>query len=302
MHSKEIKIAITAILAIVIIYVGIIFLKGLKLFSTDNIYYVEMSNVGGLTKSSEVTANGMNIGLVKEITYDGQTQMLTLAIELNEGFSLPRGSYANITKEMLGSPKLNVVLGRDPAQLLAIGDTIKGDAGSGDLMAAAGNMLPQVEQMLPKLDSILSALNALTNDPSLLASLHNVEMLTNDLQTTTAEVNALLGRDVPQLMGHANTICANLETTTAQLNQVDVAGLANEATSTLHTANATMGELQVFTNRLNDPNSSLGLLMNDASLYNHVDSTMNNASLLLEDLRLHPMRYVHFSLFGKKAK
>ncbi len=301
MKSKEIKIAIIAIIAVVIVYLGIIFLKGLKLFSTDNIYYVEMANVGGLAKSAEVTASGMNIGQVKDITYNAASQMLTVAVELKEGMSLTKGSHANITKELLGAPKLNIVLGTNPSATLVKGDTIFGEAGS-DLMAAAGNMIPQIEQMMPKLDSILTALSALTSDPALMQSLHNLEDITSNLKTTTTDINSMLSKDIPQLMTKANNICGNLETTTSKLNRIDIEGIANNANNTLNSANKTMNELQLFTGKLNNPNSSLGKLLNDGSVYNNLDATMENASKLLEDMREHPSRYVHFSVFGKKDK
>lgn len=301
MKAKEIKIAITAIIAVVIIYFGIIFLKGLKLFTTDNIYYVEMKNVGGLAKSAEVMAKGMNIGQVQNISYNSANQMLTVAVELNDGIALTQGSHATITKELLGAPKMNIILGSNPNAVLEKGDTIKGDAGA-DLMSAAGDMLPQIEALMPKLDSIVTALNTITNDPALMASLHNLEFVTNNLTTTTTEINSLLGKDMPQLMGKANKICSNLEVTTEKINKIDIESLANNADNTLKTANKTMNDLQLFTNQLNNRNSSLGKLLNDASIYNQLDSTMTNASRLLEDMRLHPNRYVHFSVFGKKDK
>lgn len=301
MKSKEIKIGITVVLALVFVYVGITFLKGLKLTSSDNVYYVEMENVGGLAKSGEVIANGMNIGLVKDITYDARKQTLTVAVELNDGFTLPQNSYANISKDMLGSPKLNIVLGKNPDDLLAKGDTILGE-GTGDLMSSVGQLIPQLSVMIPKIDSILTAINALTNDPALLASVRNLEAVTSNLKTTTESVNSMLGTDIPQLVNKANNICSNLETTTGQLSRVDIAGIAANANSTLKAANSTMEELHLFTNRLNNPNGSLSRLLNDESLYSHLDSTVVNASLLLEDLRLNPRRYVHFSVFGGKKK
>lgn len=301
MKSKEIRIAITAIIAVVIVYLGIIFMKGLKLFGSDNIYYVEMKNVAGLSKAGEVIANGMNVGSVKDISYDAKRQMLTVAVELNEGFTLPRNSHATTTKDMLGAPKMNIILGENPNDLLSVGDTIYGEGG-GDLMSSIGDMVPQLKALMPKLDSILTAVNTLTNDPALGASLQNMEYVTNNLKTTTDDVNRLMRRDVPQLVGHANTICNNLETATSQLNQIDLAGMANQANITLQNTNQAVSDLQSFTNQLTNQNSSLGKLMNDPTMYNHLDSTMNSASLLLEDLRLHPKRYVHFSLFGKKDK
>ena len=301
MKTKEIKLAIIAILSVAIVYFGIIFLKGLKLFSTDNIYYVAMKDVGGLAKSAEVMSKGMKVGQVKDIQYDAATQMLTVAVELENGLVLTQGSHANITKELLGAPKLNIVMGDDASDLLSRGDTIPGTAGS-DLMSAAGDMIPQIQQLMPKLDSILTALNTIMNDPSIPASLQNLEYVSNNLKTTTDGINGLLARDVPRLMVKANGICDNPQTTTNQLGQVDIAGIADNANSAISTANQTMQELQLFTNKLNNPNSSLGRLMNDASIYNNLDSTTLNASRLLEDLRLNPKRYVHFSVFGSKKK
>ncbi len=301
MKSKEIKIALTMILALVLVYLGINFLKGLKLTSSDNVYYVEMDNVGGLMKSGDVIANGMNIGMVKDITYNARKQTLTVAVELDEGFVLPVNSSASISKSMLGSPKLNITLGTDPDKLIARGDTITG-AGDDDLMASVGQLIPQVAVMIPKIDSILTAVNTLTNDPALLASIHNLETMTSNLKTSSEGVNALLGNEIPQLVRHATVVCTNLERTTENLKAVDIAGIAANANTTLANANATMEELRLFTNRLNNPHSSLGRFLGDDAIYTHLDSAVCNASMLLEDLRLNPSRYVHFSVFGSKKK
>ena len=301
MKSKEIKIAITVILALALVYLGINFLKGLKLTSTDNVYYVEMNNVGGLMKSGEVIANGMNIGMVKDITYNARKQSLTVAVELDEGFVLPANSSANISKDMLGSPKLNIILGKNPDCLLAVGDTIAG-TGSEDLMASVGQLIPQLSIMIPKIDSILTAVNALVNAPALQASVHNLETVTANLKTTTDGVNTMLGNEIPQLVHHATVVCANLEHTTENLKEVNIANIAANANETLATANSTLDELRLFTNRLNNPSSSLGRFLGDDALYTHLDSAVCNASMLLEDLRLNPSRYVHFSVFSSKKK
>lgn len=287
-------------MAIIIVYFGIVFLKGLKLFTTDNIYYVEMKNVGGLNKSDVVVANGMSIGMVKEITYDAHKQTLAVAVELDEGFTLPRGSHANITKEMLGSPKLNIILGTNPDQMLNRGDTIQGEAG-GDLMSAAADMLPQLQQIIPRLDSIVTAVNTLANDPALAEALHNIQYISANLKTTTDDVNHMLNTDIPTIMNQTHGIMTNLETTTTNINQVDIQQLAQTANNTMQAANQAMADINQITAKLNNPNSTVGRLINDPRVYDHLDSTMTNASKLLEDLRLNPKRYVHFSLFGKKT-
>lgn len=301
MKTKEIKLAITAIISVIILYFGIIFLKGLKLFSTDNIYYVEMKDVGGLAKSGEVTSKGMAVGQVKDIQYNAENQMLTVALELNDGITPTAGSYATITKELLGAPKLNIIMGDNPSALLSRGDTIKGASGT-DLMSAAGDMIPQIQALIPKLDSILNAVNILVNNPAIGSSLENLEYASYNLRATTDNINRIMGGDVQKLLSKANNICSNLQTTTDRISSIDINGIADNAGKAVDNANRTMENIQVFTNQLNNPNSTIGKFMNDDKLYSHIDSTALNASRLLEDLRLNPKRYVHFSLFGKKDK
>ncbi|MCR5314015.1 MAG: MlaD family protein [Bacteroidaceae bacterium] len=296
--TKEVKIGITAIIAIIIIYTGIIFLKGLKLFSNDTAYYVEMDNANGLSVSSEVLANGVNIGLVKTISYIPEKQNILVQINVKPDFKIPNGTTAFLSKEMLGSPKMNLALGQNDKGYMKPGDTMKA-VPSTDLMATAGELLPQVQSLIPKLDSILAGVNTLVNDPALATSLHNLEYITNNLKTTTDDVNSLLGKDMPKLMTKANTIAGNLEITTNKLNQMDLVGMANSAQGTLNNVNNLTQKLD---NAMSSKNNSLGLLLNDNSLVLHMDTTVQNASLLLEDLRLNPKRYVHFSLFGKKSK
>ena len=296
--SKEAKIGLVAVLAVLIIYVVIIFLKGIKLFNNDVSYFVEITDVQGMPTASPIRANGLTVGSVKAITFNPKKQNITVEINVNPSFQIPEGTSVYMTKEMLGSATMNLKLGPDPTALLHPGDTIQGNPMT-DLMSAAGDMLPQVEALLPKVDSILTALNTLANDPSLATSMHNMEEISADLKVTTKQINGLLGKDVPQLMAKTNNICANLETTTGNLNQIDMLGMAQKA-------DATLSSVQDMTFKINtamtSKESSLGMLMNDNAIALHLDSTMMNSSRLLEDLRLHPKRYVHFSLFGKKDK
>ncbi len=296
--SKEIKIASVAILSAIIVYVGIIFLKGLKLFSDEVSYFVEITDVQGMPTASDVRANGLKVGTVKAITFNSDKQNLTVEITVNPKFQIPEGTSVYMTKEMLGSAMMNLRLGPNPTAILHPGDTIKG-APMVDLMTEAGNMIPKVEALLPKMDSILTAINTMANDPAIASSLHNMEAVSADLRMTTRQINGLLGKDVPQLIAKTNNICDNLETTTGQLTQIDLVGIAQKA-------DATMAGVQEMTFKMNtamnSKETSLGMLMNDNSIALHIDSTMLNSSRLLEDFRLHPKRYVHFSLFGKKDK
>lgn len=291
-RSREIKIAITTLVAIIVIYAGILFLKGVKLARTDNAYIVEMADIGGLAIQAPVLSNGLEVGVVKALVFNNDTRFVEVTIELTKGFSVPVGTEATLSKDLLGAPKLKLLPGNATDGYLNQGDTIHG-AANVDIMEAAGTLVPTLETLLLRADSLLAALNALANDPALSQTLANLQQTTQCLAATSQQLNGLMANDVPLMMAHLNAVGGNLETTTGQLARVDIDGMAASAS-------ATIGELQLFTNRLNSNQGSLGLLLNDPSMYNHLDSTMLQASLLLEDLRLHPKRYVHFSLFGKK--
>lgn len=296
--SKEIKMAIAALIAVAIIYGGCMFLKGMQLFNKTATYYVEMDNVAGLAESGEVLANGLNIGVIKGITYNPEKQNLSVQIDITPDFQVPKGTTVFVTSSMLGSPKINLKLGLNSNGFLQPGETIYGSSSS-DLMSQVSDMLPSVEALLPKLDSILTNLNNLSGDPALSASLQNIEYITSNLRTSTERLNGVLGNDVPRLMNKVNGVCGNVETLTSNLNTIDIAGIADNA-------NRTLANTEKMTSNLNSAlqskDNSLGMLLSDKSIALHLDSTVVNASLLLEDLRQHPKRYVHFSLFGRKEK
>ena len=152
--------------------------------------------------------------------------------------------------------------------------------------------------MLPKLDSILGSLNTLLADPALAQSLHNVQTITGNLTTSTAELNKLmasLNKGVPVMMAKADGVLDNTNKLTSNLAALDIQ-------TTMRQVDQTINNVQELTAKLNSNNGTLGLLMNDASLYNNLNSTMCSADSLLTNLRQHPKRYVHFSLFGKKDK
>lgn len=296
--TSEVKIALVAIAGIAILFFGMQFLKGLTMFSSDNNYYARFDDVSGLSASSPVYANGYKVGVVEGINYDyTRPDNIVAVIGLDSKLSLPRGTTAEISSDLLGNVKLELKFGPNPVDLIAKGDTILGGTQQG-LMSKAGNMMPQVEQMLPKLDSILTSLNTLLADPAIRNSMRNVDEMTASLSTTTKELNRLsasLNTQVPQMLTKADGVLANTEGITRQLNSLDIA-------STMQKVDAAMLNVEQTTAKLNSNEGTLGLLMRDPCLYNSMTATMQSADSLLIDLRQHPKRYVHFSVFGKKDK
>ena len=296
--TKEIKIALVAILAIVVLFFGLQFLKGLTIFSNDDSYYVTFNDVSGLSPSSPIYANGYKVGVVKDIIYDYSPEGKIVAVMgLDKNMRLPQGSHAEIASDLLGNIKVNLVLGDNPLHMLAAGDTISGGAELG-MMSKLGSMMPAVEAILPKLDSIMSSLNVLLADPALRNTLHNVEGMTGNLNATSQELRSLsssLNRDVPGMMHKANGVLDNTQQLTKNLSAVDVAAMTASV-------NKTLENVEQMTRKLNSNEGTLGLLMRDASLYNNLTATAASADSLLIDLKAHPKRYVHFSIFGKSDK
>ena len=296
--TKEIKIALVAIVGILVMYFGIIFLKGMNLFSTNNAYYMTFDDIQGLGASTPIYADGYKVGTVDGLEYDyKENGPIKVKVDINKDLRIPQGSKAEIVKDLMGNLQVNLLLANNPRERVEPGGIIPG-AVNGGMMDKAANLIPVVEKMLPKLDSILTSVNALLADPALAASLHNVETITSNLTVSTRELNTLmagLNKQVPGMIGKANGVLDNTNRLTANLASLDVQGTLNKVNQTLESAHQ-------FTEKLNSNQGSLGLLMNDTKLYDNLTSTMSHADSLVIDLKAHPKRYVHFSVFGRKDK
>lgn len=255
-------------------------------------------DIQGLGASTPIYADGYKVGTVDKVDFDYSGDgPIKVKADINKDLRIPAGSKAEIEKDIMGNLQVNLLLANNPRQRIEPGDIIPGYVNAG-MMGKATELVPVVEKMLPKLDSILTNVNALLADPALAASLHNVETITNNLTVSTRELNTLmagLNKQVPGMIGKANGVLDNTNRLTANLASLDVQG-------TLNRVNATLEGAQKFTDQLNSGKGSLGLLMNDTKLYDNLTSTMSHADSLVIDLKAHPKRYVHFSIFGKKDK
>ena len=296
--SKEIQIALVAIAGLLVLYFGLHFLKGMTLFSGDNKYYVKFKDVSGLSVASPIFANGYRVGVVEDIMFDYQnTGEIVAAINVDTELNVPKGSRAEIATDLMGNVKVLLVLGNAADGMVAPGDTITGSQQVG-AMGKAADMIPAVQQMLPKLDSILASVNTLLADPAIANSLHNVDQITADLTRTSHDLSLLtaqLNRQMPQMLQNADGVLANTNQITKDISNMDFA-------ATMTSVNTTLKNVEQMTAALNSREGTLGLLMRDPSLYYNLNSTMMHADSLMLDLKQHPKRYVHFSVFGKKDK
>lgn len=296
--TKEVKIALVAITGLVLLFFGLNFLKGMKVFSSQNTYYIKFSDISGLTPSTPIYANGFRVGVVKDVVFDyDNADNLKVAVDIDKKLTIPGGTSAEIVSDMLGNVQVKLLLGNDRKHPMGQGAVIEGCTNDGTI-GQVKDMIPAIEKMLPKLDSIMTTLNTLLADPAVAQSMHNVETVTANLVTSTNELNRLmagLNRDVPAMTQRANRLLDNTNTVAVNLAKVDLE-------QTMQKVNTTLDNVKQFSEELNSNNGSLGLLMHDRSLYNNLNSTMRSADSLLTNIRENPKRYVHFSVFGRKNK
>ncbi len=293
--SKEALIAITVIISLCILYFGIEYLKGINLFKPANFYYAKFEKVDGLAVSAPVTINGFQVGQVREINYDYEKNDISVLLSLNKDLRIPKESNVKLSVDMLGTAQLVLTLS-DATEYYNVGDEIPTGVVAG-LMDAIGGALPQVNNLLPKIDSILTSINTILANPALNNSVSRLDAITADLQSSSNDLKRLMHNQVPGIMNNVNGITANLNSTTANINDLSADLRKMPLKETVDNANATMANLKLLSDNLNNKNSSLGLLMNDPTLYRHLDNAIASLDTLLTDLQRNPKRYVTFKVF-----
>lgn len=289
--SKEAKIGIVSILSLILLYFGINYLKGVNLFKPVNHYNVICNNVMGVTVSSPVYVEGFKVGLVREIRYNYETTGdITIEISLDEHMRINKGSYITIVNSFLGGGELHIHLNKYIDDYLKPGSEVEGRMETGMMQAVEHNILPQVEVLLPKIDSILGGIQTLVNHPALAQTFTNMEQATSRLATSSKQLSSILGKDLPLILTDLQNITGNFSSISTNLNKIDF-------NQTMHAVNTTLANVEQLTRQLNSKDNSMGLLLNDRGLYDNLNSTAENASKLLLDLRQNPKRYVHFSVF-----
>ena len=300
--TKEVKLALTAIVATFLAFIGINFLKGINVFEASNTYYVQFKNIGGLAVSNAVYANGYPVGIVRTISYDySRTDNVIVGIELDDDMRVPDSTRAELEVELMGGVKMNLVLGANPTKFMEQGDTIQGGMHVGSLNKLEA-MIPTFEKMLPTLDSIMTNINHLTGDSALLATVHNAAVLSGQLTETSANLNKMLKNDMPELLANFKSISKNVDKVTGDLAKADLNETIQKVNNTLDEVSKFGAIAEEITAKMKSTDNSLGLLLNDRSVFDNINTTIGSANSLMVDLKEHPKRYVHFSIFGKKDK
>jgi phospholipid/cholesterol/gamma-HCH transport system substrate-binding protein len=292
--NKEITIATVTLISLGLLYFGLNYLKGANIFKPTNHYYVRLPDVSELQNSGPVYVNGFRVGIVSAINYDYRgTGDIIVQVSLEKKMKIQTGSHVEIKTGLTSGAYLNLVLKKDENTYYQVGDTIAGVSEKGIMDKVSNNLVPQLESILPRLDSILQSIQMLVSHPALSQSLEQISATTANLENSTRQLNLLLSKDIPPIMANLNQVSSDFTIVSAQLKQIDL-------NATMRYIDKTLQNFEKMTLQLNSKDNSLGLLLNDRSIYDRLDSTFMNASDLLLDLRQNPKRYVHFSIFGRK--
>lgn len=308
--TNETKIGALATVSIALMFLGFNFLKGKNVFEREKDLYAVFPKVDGLNRSDAVRINGFVVGKVAEIRETGpDLSGVIVSIQITKDILIPKDSYAVISANPLGSTVVNITKGTS-SEHLHEGDTIRTMVAAGLLDDIKGSVMPTMDKVngaLSSLDSLVEITGS-TMDPATRASLQHT---IRNLEASTAALQAMLAAQ-----SNLNKTLANVESLTASLRDdrdtiSQMLANAGQFTRNLSTLNLggtvnnmeqTLSKLNQTLSLLNSGQGSMGLLLNDKKLYNNLSATANSLNVLLQDLRLHPKRYVNISVFGGGKK
>ncbi len=293
--KKEFIIGASVIVAALILFFGINYLKGINLFHSTNHYYSIYTNVAGLTQSAPVNINGFKVGIVREIKYlYDNPGHVKVELDLDKELRLTKGSRAVIVSDMLGTSSVNLVVpgGTD---YIEAGSTIEGGVDSGLLDNVANDVMPQIVAMIPKIDSILVSINTMLSDPAIKGSVQSMERTMNNVEKSSVQLNRFMNQ-MPALAGDAKIMMGNLNNVTADVSTLttNLKNLPIESTmSNIQEASKSLNSLLA---QLNNPNSTLGALTHDRQLYDNLNKSARSLDSLLIDVKKNPKRYISIKL------
>lgn len=291
-------IGASVLLSLLILFFGIDYLKGINVFKSANYYSSSYTNVAGLAQSAPVTLNGFKVGLVRDIRYEYDNPGHVLVeFSLDKELKLPIGSKAAIITDMLGTSTVELRMATGD-QYYEVGSRIEGITPGGMMDKVSNEMLPSLMTIAPHIDSLIVALTAVATDPALVNSIKRLDNIMANLETSTGHLNEAM-RGVPALVNSTNSTMANAVTISENLNKISasLAELSEDLKdmpldSTMRNINRITAHLDLATEQLNSTNSTLGLLLNDPSLYNNISNSTAHLDSILIDLKKQPKRYI----------
>ena len=304
--SREVKTAVLVIVSLFLIIFLFNYLKGQNLLDSSRKVYVIYDNVEGLATSSPVTVNGHAIGRVQEIdfTEDGSGKIKVL-LQIEDDFQFSKNSKAELYDTgLIGGKGIGIIPAFDNAENIQSGDVLIGTTKPGIMDLVGQTLTPLQEKigaMLISADSLLTNINDVFDEPtkrSLKNGISELETTISSFKNTSISINQLIANNKEKL----DSTLANIEDVSANLSTITDSIASANLTKTINDLQATVSNFNKVLSSIENGQGSIGKLLKDDGLYNNLEGATKQLEQLLQDMKLNPKRYVHFSLFGKKTK
>lgn len=303
--SRELKTAIIVLGGILLFILGFAYLKSSSLFSNGRKYFAVYDNVGGLAVGTPISINGYQVGTIKDIRFiDGQGNLL-VTLMVDSEFQFSKTSKAEIFDTgIIGGKSIRIVPGFDSSEIARSGDTLISAVKPGLTELVTQKLTPlqeKIENMIVSTDSVLVGMDKVLDAEArenLRATIGNLNSTVANFKSASKSLDGLLSDNKDKLnstIGNVDKVSKNLARISDTLAQANLGNTISELEQTIGKFNSMMTQMQ-------QGEGSLGKLMKDETLYSNLSEASGQLELLLEDMRLNPKRYVHFSLFGKKQK
>lgn len=320
--SKEFKVGLLVVLGLLLLFVGVNYLKGGSLFGEDRVYYASFTNSSGLLVSNEVQVNGLKVGQVVEVGLHPKNPNIILvkfSIE-NKELQIPHGSNVElISSDILGTKALQLNLNTTPAANLVYyqsGDTLTSSIQPTLEDQISKELLPlknKTEQLIGSVEAIIVSINAFWDTSAAYTideSLYEVRDAIGTFGDLANNMSILISKEtdrVDRILTDVNSISTNLVSKKDQINGTidNITAITDTIKnsglkSVINETTNTLAELNLVLQKINDGQGSLGLLMKTDSLHNELVRTNQSVQSLLDDMEANPNKYVHFSVFGRK--
>jgi phospholipid/cholesterol/gamma-HCH transport system substrate-binding protein len=316
--KREVKVGILVVASSAFLYWGFSFLKGRNYLSSNRIFYAKYNQVNGLVKANWVMINGVKVGEVSGIDFIDAKGRVLVEMSIQDKIEIPLNSVARIyNSDVLGSKGIELVLG-DTSILAKSGDTLASSIQPSITEEVSYQMLPiklKAENVMASLDSVLAVIQYVFNEETrdnLAHSFESIKFTIQNLESTTYNLDTLVSTQryrLAAIFANIESISNNIKNNNSKLTNIisNFSALSDSLSkakivNTINNANKAISNFSEITEKINKGEGTLGLLINNDSLYNNLEKSSKDLDLLLEDLRLNPQNYVQVSVFGKKAK
>ena len=318
--SREFKIGVVMVGAIAAFIWGLSFLKGTNLFGRKFYLYALYPKIENLFPANPVQINGYKIGQIKSIGLvqrDGRNMVLVKML-INDPVRIPRHSIARaVSADLLGSKAIEIIFSQD-IEYTKDGDTLNAETEQGIKESFNKQIAPlqaKAEKLVGSIDSVMTVVNMVLNRETrenIEQSFASVRRAILSLEQTSYRMNDFITAANPKMkevLGNLALITANLNKSEAKINNI----LANfsamsdslaksQIKSAITSADNSLKELNTLLTKINQGQGTLGKMAKNDSLYNNLNKSAEKLEKLLQDVRMNPKRYVHFSIFGKSDK